>query len=103
MTDWLGGRLISILAKPKYLPLRGGLESGRLCCCRSFRTRMMQTESMAYHLATLLSFKEKLAGVVGFEPTHDGVRVHCLTTWRHPSKTDAFIIRIPEGFALLDA
>ena len=23
-------------------------------------------------------------GVVGFEPTDDGVKVHCLTTWLHP-------------------
>jgi hypothetical protein len=22
--------------------------------------------------------------VVGFEPTHGGVKVHSLTTWRHP-------------------
>ena len=25
-----------------------------------------------------------LAGVVGFEPTNVGVRVQCLTAWRHP-------------------
>ena len=25
-----------------------------------------------------------LAGVAGFEPTNDGVRVRCLTAWRHP-------------------
>ena len=24
-------------------------------------------------------------GVVGFEPTNGGVKVHSLTTWRHPS------------------
>ena len=24
------------------------------------------------------------SGVVGFEPTHGGVKVHSLTTWRHP-------------------
>ena len=27
-----------------------------------------------------------LAGVVGFEPTDVGVRVQCLTAWRHPNK-----------------
>ena len=27
----------------------------------------------------------KLAGVAGFEPTNDGVRVRCLTAWRHPN------------------
>ncbi len=26
-----------------------------------------------------------LAGVAGFEPTNDGVRVRCLTAWRHPN------------------
>ncbi len=25
-----------------------------------------------------------LAGVVGFEPTDNGVRVRCLTAWRYP-------------------
>ncbi len=25
-----------------------------------------------------------MAGVKGFEPLHDGVRVHSLTAWRHP-------------------
>ena len=25
-----------------------------------------------------------MAGVVGFEPTDDGVRVRCLTAWRYP-------------------
>ena len=26
----------------------------------------------------------KLAGEAGFEPTHDGVKVRCLTPWLHP-------------------
>ena len=25
-----------------------------------------------------------LARVAGFEPAHDGIRIHCLTTWRYP-------------------
>ena len=25
-----------------------------------------------------------MAGVAGFEPTNDGVRVRCLTAWRYP-------------------
>jgi hypothetical protein len=28
--------------------------------------------------------KQKLTGVEGFEPTDGGVKVHSLTTWRHP-------------------
>ena len=31
------------------------------------------------------NYKNDMAGVVGFEPTHDGVRVRCLTAWLHPS------------------
>lgn len=27
----------------------------------------------------------KLAEVVGFEPTHDGIKTRCLTAWLHPS------------------
>lgn len=30
-----------------------------------------------------------MVGMVGFEPTHNGVKVRCLTTWRHP-KTERF-------------
>ena len=25
-----------------------------------------------------------MAGVAGFEPTHDGIKIRCLTAWRHP-------------------
>jgi hypothetical protein len=28
--------------------------------------------------------RRKLAGVEGFEPTNDGIKTRCLTTWRHP-------------------
>lgn len=28
-----------------------------------------------------------MAGVEGFEPPHDGFRVHCLTTWLHPNRS----------------
>ena len=26
-----------------------------------------------------------LARVAGFEPAHDGIRIHCLTAWRYPN------------------
>ena len=26
-----------------------------------------------------------MAGMAGFEPANDGVKVHCLTAWRHPN------------------
>ena len=28
-----------------------------------------------------------MVGAVGFEPTHDGVKVRCLTAWLHPNLT----------------
>ena len=34
-----------------------------------------------------------LAGVVGFEPTDDGVRVHCLTTWLHPNNNSSSLAK----------
>ena len=27
-----------------------------------------------------------MAGVAGFEPTNDGIKNRCLTTWRHPKE-----------------
>ncbi len=35
--------------------------------------------SKTLHFAQLL-----LARVAGFEPAHDGIRIHCLTAWRYP-------------------
>ncbi|SOC19552.1 protein of unknown function [Brochothrix thermosphacta] len=38
-----------------------------------------------------------MAGVAGIEPTHDGIKIHCLTAWLHP------IIRVEEsGFEPLN-
>jgi hypothetical protein len=31
-------------------------------------------------------FKYSKTGVEGFEPTNGGVKVHSLTTWRHPKE-----------------
>ena len=32
-----------------------------------------------------LNYATTLAGVVGLEPTYDGVKDHCLTTWLYPN------------------
>lgn len=32
-----------------------------------------------------------LAGVVGIEPTNAGIKIQCLTTWRHPKKLNLFL------------
>jgi hypothetical protein len=34
---------------------------------------------------TILKIGIKMAGAVGFEPTHAGSKVPCLTAWPHPS------------------
>ena len=39
-----------------------------------------------------------MAGVEGFEPSNVGVRVPCLTTWRHPNIQDS--LPNPKGFWL---
>ena len=33
----------------------------------------------------LMFFYKKMAGLAGFEPTHDGTKTRCLTTWRQPN------------------
>ena len=32
-----------------------------------------------------LGYVAVLAGVAGFEPAHDGIRIRCLTAWRYPN------------------
>ena len=32
--------------------------------------------------------QNEMAGVAGFEPTSDGVKVRCLTAWRHPNANE---------------
>ena len=32
-----------------------------------------------------LGYVAELARVAGFEPAHDGIRIHCLTAWRYPN------------------
>ena len=38
-----------------------------------------------------------MAGIAGFEPTNDGVKVHCLTAWRYPKSNG-----VDEGTRTLD-
>jgi hypothetical protein len=41
----------------------------------------------------MLSGKNDLTGVAGFEPANGGVKVHSLTTWRHPK----FVTQLQES------
>lgn len=31
-----------------------------------------------------------MAGMAGFEPTHDGIKTRCLTAWLHPKHIQLF-------------
>ena len=44
----------------------------------------------------------KLAGVVGFEPTHVGVRVRCLTAWRYPNINYIYICIIAKKILIIN-
>jgi hypothetical protein len=30
--------------------------------------------------------RDDVAGVAGFEPTNAGIKIQCLTAWRHPNE-----------------
>ena len=47
--------------------------------------RMQESKSCALPLGDTPTMSIYVAGVVGFEPTDVGVRVQCLTAWRHPT------------------
>ena len=32
-----------------------------------------------------LNYFRKMAGVLGFEPRHDGIKIRCLTAWLYPN------------------
>ena len=57
-----------------------------------FRTLECGSQSpMPYHLATPQRGDFYLAGVAGFEPTNDRVKVYCLTAWLHPNDALKFM------------
>ena len=41
--------------------------------------------------------RRELAGVAGFEPTHDGIRIRCLTAWRHPNGRVLILYQSPRS------
>lgn len=32
-----------------------------------------------------MKYKNKLAGLAGFEPAYDGIKTRCLAAWRQPN------------------
>ena len=52
---------------------------------KDLNPQMLESESRALtDLATPQIYFKKLAGVAGFGPTHNRVKVCCLTAWRYP-------------------
>ncbi len=41
---------------------------------------------MAVPFVAQVKRERRMAGSVGFEPTHDGIKTRCLTTWLRPNK-----------------
>ena len=55
-----------------------------------YRARHTIDKYITYLLGVQTRFA--VAGVAGFEPTNDGVRVRGLTAWRHPFQFECFNI-----------
>ena len=48
--------------------------------------KVLQTSALPLGYTAIFHFCYKKTGVAGFEPTHDGVKVRCLTAWLYPNK-----------------
>ena len=48
--------------------------------------KVLQTSALPLGYTAIFHFCYKKTGVAGFEPTHDGVKVRCLTAWLYPKK-----------------
>lgn len=54
------------------------------CAPRTCTTKLYHTACDFYRKCLILLRFEKLAGAVGFEPTHGATKTRCLTTWPRP-------------------
>ena len=52
---------------------------------KSENSHIKQKPYIVFGCTFLIQYMVSVAGVAGFEPTNDGVRVRCLTAWRHPN------------------
>jgi hypothetical protein len=57
--------------------------------CQSVRVSSAAALSTRHGRAT--SSTGRLAGAAGFEPTHGGIKIRCLTTWRRPKNKQRFL------------
>ena len=63
----------------------GTLHRAKPCFTSCFATRFMRRKARFIEKSTCLRKCFFLAGMAGFEPTNAGVKVPCLTAWRHPN------------------
>ena len=100
ITYWLQVSCSTRWAKAAYMVVREGFEPSKaepsdlqsdpfgrsgtspLVPRRGIEPLFIEWKSIV--LTTERTGQNFLAGVAGFEPTHDGVKVRCLTAWRHP-------------------
>ena len=68
-----------------YTPIKSGGE-----WIRTTEPKGTDLQSAAFsHFATPpFDYRKNLTGVAGFEPTHEGVKVPCLTAWLYPKKVE---------------
>ena len=59
-----------------------------------FEPKMTESESVALPLGD--TPLEILAGVAGFEPTNAGIKIRCLTAWRHPKNNVSLFVSIAQ-------
>ena len=46
---------------------------------------VLQTAAFSHFATPPYDYRKNLTGVAGFEPTHEGVKVPCLTAWLYPN------------------
>ena len=74
-------------------PLRKRVATKSLADLRLVAKRKIKRQSNVCVSKLSFSADFVLAGVAGFEPTNVGVRVQCLTAWRHPIGLENFIVK----------
>ena len=58
----------------------------QLSTARQFHSFILVTSDIfKFHVALLEIASFPITGVVGFEPTNDGIKIRCLTAWRYPN------------------
>ena len=56
----------------------------------------LQSAAFSHFATPPYDYRKNLTGVAGFEPTHEGVKVPCLTAWLYPKKSGGEWIRTTE-------